>query len=136
MTDEQFTIIKTELAWIRTEILKLTETRTPIQRMDALLAGEIPMPTEIIADPGAVEVHFGKNKGMRLDQLAAKSAEWYAKDPEMRLDKAGKPFPPRPEDVRLRNAARCLYHQRTGKLKADLELKPNPAPGADVSVPF
>ena len=77
---------------------------------------EVPMPTEIIADAGNVQVHFGKNKGVALSSLGDRSVAWYAQEPEPRLGNNGKPFPPRPEDVLLRNAARTLIHQKRGTL--------------------
>ena len=77
---------------------------------------EIPMPTEIIEDAGNVQVHFGKNKGVALSSLGDRSLAWYAQEPEPRLGNNGKPFPPRPEDVLLRNAARTLIHQKRGTL--------------------
>ena len=77
---------------------------------------EVPMPTEIIADAGSVQVHFGKNKGVALSSLSERSVAWYAQEPEPRLGNNGKPFPPRPEDVLLRNAARTLIHQKRGTL--------------------
>ena len=79
---------------------------------------EVPMPTEIIADAGSVQVHFGKNKGVALSSLGDRSVAWYAQDPEPRIGNNGKPFPPRPEDVLLRNAARTLIHQKRGTIPA------------------
>jgi hypothetical protein len=77
---------------------------------------EVPMPTEVIADAGNVQVHFGKNKGVALSSLGDRSVAWYAQEPEPRLGNNGKPFPPRPEDVLLRNAARTLIHQKRGTI--------------------
>ena len=77
---------------------------------------EVPLPTEVIADAGNVQVHFGKNKGVALSSLGDRSVAWYAQEPEPRLGNNGKPFPPRPEDVLLRNAARTLIHQMRGTL--------------------
>lgn len=79
---------------------------------------DIPQPTEIIDDPGSVEVHFGKNAGRPLRSLGAKSVEWYAQEPEPRIGNNGKPFPPRADDVRLRNAARQIVHGNRGTLAA------------------
>ena len=76
------------------------------------------MPSEIIADAGSVQVHFGKNKGVALSSLSERSVAWYAQEPEPRLGNNGKPFPPRPEDVLLRNAARTLIHQKRGTIPA------------------
>jgi hypothetical protein len=77
---------------------------------------EVPMPTEIIADAGNVQVHFGKNKGVALSSLGDRSVAWYAQEPEPRIGNNGKPFPPRAEDVLLRNAARTIIHQKRGTL--------------------
>lgn len=77
---------------------------------------EIPLPDQVIDDAESVEVHFGKNKGVPLGQLAARSLEWYAQEGEPKLDRNGNPFPPRPEDVRLKNAARTIYHSRKGTI--------------------
>jgi hypothetical protein len=85
------------------------------------------MPTEIIADAGSVQVHFGKNKGVALSSLSERSVAWYAQEPEPRLGNNGKPFPPRPEDVLLRNAARTLIHQKRGTIPAVTEPKAIPA---------
>jgi hypothetical protein len=79
---------------------------------------EVPMPTEVVPDAGNVQVHFGKNKGVALSTLGDRSVAWYAQEPEPRLDKSGKPFPPRAEDVLLRNAARTIIHQKRGTLPA------------------
>ena len=77
---------------------------------------EVPMPTEIIADAGSVQVHFGKNKGVALSSLGDRSVAWYAQEPEPRIGNNGKPFPPRAEDVLLRNAARTIIHKKRGTL--------------------
>jgi len=77
---------------------------------------EVPMPTEIIDDAGNVQVHFGKNKGVALSALGERSVAWYAQEAEPRIGNNGKPFPPRPEDVLLRNAARTIIHQKRGTL--------------------
>lgn len=79
---------------------------------------EVPLPTEIIADAGSVQVHFGKNKGVALSSLGDRSVAWYAQEPEPRIGNNGKPFPPRLEDVLLRNAARTLIHQKRGTIPA------------------
>jgi hypothetical protein len=77
---------------------------------------EVPLPAEIIEDAGSVQVHFGKNKGVALSSLSERSVAWYAQEPEPRLGDNGKPFPQRPEDVLLRNAARTIIHQKRGTL--------------------
>ena len=107
---------------------------------------EVPMPTEVVPDAGNVQVHFGKNKGVALSTLGDRSVAWYAQEPEPRLDKSGKPFPPRAEDVLLRNAARTLIHQKRGTFPATTavsSVKPVAADSevttimnSDESVPF
>jgi len=77
---------------------------------------EVPMPVEIIPNAGEVQVHFGKNKGVALSSLGDRSVAWYAQEPEPRIGNNGKPFPPRPEDVLLRNAARTIIHQKRGTI--------------------
>jgi len=79
---------------------------------------DVPMPTEVVPDAGNVQVHFGKNKGVALSTLGDRSVAWYAQEPEPRIGNNGKPFPPRAEDVLLRNAARTLIHQKRGTLPA------------------
>ena len=101
---------------------------------------EVPMPTEVIANPGDVHVHFGKNKGVALSSLGDRSVAWYAQEPEPRLDSSGKPFPPRAEDVLLRNAARTLIHQKRGTLTG-VAVQPQKASAPvasmdDENVPF
>ena len=76
----------------------------------------IPQPTQLVADPGAVCVHFGKNDGQPLSSLNDRSVEWYATPREPRVGNNGKPFPPRPADEQLANAARQLYHAKRGTL--------------------
>jgi hypothetical protein len=77
---------------------------------------EVPLPSEVIPNAGEVQVHFGKNKGVAISQLGDRSVAWYAQEAEPRIGNNGKPFPPRPEDVLLRNAARTLIHQKRGTL--------------------
>jgi hypothetical protein len=103
---------------------------------------EIPMPSQIVENPGDVQVHFGKNSGKPLSELGERSVAWYAQEPEPRLDSSGKPFPPRPQDVLLRNAARTLFHQKRGTLAgAAVQPPKSSAPVAsadtgDESIPF
>jgi len=88
----------------------------PAAKPAAPRSDEVPMPAEIIEDAGSVQVHFGKNKGVALSSLGDRSVAWYAQEAEPRIGNNGKPFPPRPEDVLLRNAARTLIHQKRGTL--------------------
>ena len=102
----------------------------------------IPQPSQLVADPGAVCVHFGKNDGQPLSSLGDKSVEWYAAPKEPRLNKQGQPFPPRPADEQLANAARQLYHAKRGTLVgkapvAEMQFTPGSAtPDIDENVPF
>jgi hypothetical protein len=93
---------------------------------------EVPMPTEVIEDAGNVQVHFGKNKGVALSSLSERSVAWYAQEPEPRIGNNGKPFPPRPEDVLLRNAARTIIHQKRGTLPS--AAVPQPTASATTSI--
>ena len=77
---------------------------------------QIPQPTEIIANPGDVQVHFGKNNGVPLSKLGERSLSWYAQEQAPRLDSSGNPYPARPQETTLRNAARTLWHQNRGTL--------------------
>lgn len=88
---------------------------------------EIPQPSQLVADPGAVCVHFGKNEGRPLSDLNERAVEWYATPKEPRLSKDGKPFPPRAADEQLANAARQLHHARKGTLAGSV---PAPQPKA------
>ena len=109
---------------IHAELIRIREalearpfaTGAPAAKPAPARSEEVPMPTEIIADAGSVQVHFGKNKGVTLSSLSERSVAWYAQEPEPRLGNNGKPFPPRPEDVLLRNAARTIIHQKRGTL--------------------
>jgi hypothetical protein len=105
---------------------------------------EVPQPTEVVHNAGDVQVHFGKNKGVALSSLGDRSVAWYAQEPEPRIGNNGKPFPPRAEDVLLRNAARTIIHQKRGTLPAVTAPKAIPADHdvttimsvGDESVPF
>ena len=76
----------------------------------------IPQPTEIVANAGDVQVHFGKNNGVALSKLSERSLSWYAQEQAPRLDSTGNPYPARPQEITLRNAARTLWHQNKGTL--------------------
>lgn len=118
MTNEQYAELILEIRAIRSALsdrIKPAATAAASKLAGAKPA-EIPQPTEIMDNPGAVQVHFGKNKGRALADLGAKSVEWYAQEPEPRLRTDGTPFPPRAEDVQLRNAARTIVHQNRGTL--------------------
>jgi len=92
-----------------------TSTSSP-SRPSSGDAEVVPQPSEIIANPGDVQVHFGKNNGVPLSQLGERSLSWYAQEQAPRLDSSGNPYPPRPQEITLRNAARTLWHQNRGTL--------------------
>lgn len=120
MTTEQLlTAIHHELCAIRNALEKAPAAVAPAAAARPAPAGDedVPQPTEIIEAPETVAVHFGKNDGIPLGSLGERSVAWYAKEPEPKLDRNGKPFPPRAIDIRLRNAARTLIHQKRGTLK-------------------
>ncbi len=99
----------------------------------------VPQPSAIIDDPGAVEIHFGKNTGKRIDDLTDRQLHWYSLEPEPRLKSDGTPFPPREQDVALRNACRQLWHDKKGTLggaKKPAAAKSAPAPVDDENIPF
>ena len=73
-------------------------------------------PTEVVPNAGDVQVHFGKNNGVALSKLSERSLSWYATEQPPRLDSSGKPYPARPQEATLRNAARTLWHQNKGTL--------------------
>ncbi len=122
MTDQQANDIIAELRAIRALLANRSAPVATPAAHPAAQSKDIPQPSELVSDPGSVEVHFGKNKGTPLRSLGAKSVEWYAQEPEPRIGNNGKPFPPRPEDVRLRNAARQLVHGQRGTLAAGTKV--------------
>lgn len=98
----------------------------------------IPQPSQLVADPGSVCVHFGKNDGKPLSSLNDRSIEWYATPKEPRIGSNGKPFPPRPADEALSNAARQLYHAKRGTLANAAAIPAAVTAGVelDENVPF
>ena len=98
----------------------------------------IPQPSQLVADPGAVCVHFGKNDGKPLSSLNDRSIAWYATPKEPRVGTNGKPFPPRPADEQLANAARQLYHAKRGTLANAAAIPAAVTAGVelDENVPF
>jgi hypothetical protein len=103
----------------------------------------IPQPSELVQHPEHVSVHFGKNKDVPLGELSLRAVEWYAKEPEPKLDRNGNPFPPRDSDLRLRNAARQMVHKSRGTLAGNTTAPAATAPvlasetlNGDEEVPF
>ena len=121
------------LELIHAELIRIREalearpfaSGAPVAKPAAPRSEEVPLPSEVIANAGEVQVHFGKNKGVALSSLSERSVAWYAQEPEPRLGNNGKPFPPRPEDVLLRNAARTIIHQKRGTLPSAAVPQPN-----------
>jgi hypothetical protein len=92
-------------------------------------------PTEVVPNAGDVTVHFGKNNGVALAKLSERSLSWYATEQPPRLDSSGKPYPARPQETTLRNAARTLWHQNRGTLgQADVAPKAKGTAAAEVAV--
>jgi len=120
-SEELLTAIHAELVAIRQALeTKPATAAAPVARPMATSSDEVPQPSAVIADAGSVTVHFGKNTGIPLSSLSDKSVAWYAQEQEPKLDRNGKPFPPRDADVRLRNAARTYLHQKRGTLSASI----------------
>lgn len=85
-----------------------------------------PNPMWALHEAEAHAVHFGKNNGVLLRDLADRSLSFYAKDKPPQLDSKGKPYPKRPIDTDLENAARTVWHYRRGTL-ANGAQQPAPA---------
>lgn len=96
----------------------------------------IPQPSEVVPNAGDVQVHFGKNNGVALSKLSERSLSWYAMEQPPRLDSSGKPYPPRPQEVILRNAARTLWHQNKGTLGQPDVAKASKAVSSAPSAPI
>jgi hypothetical protein len=79
-----------------------------------------------LQDAEAHQVHFGKNNGVPLRDLKDTSLSFYAKEKPPQLDRNGKPWPKRPADVDLENAARTVWHVRRGTLGASQPANPSP----------
>ncbi len=90
----------------------------------------IPQPSEVVPNAGDVQVHFGKNNGVALSKLSERSLSWYATEQPPRLDSGGKPYPARPQETTLRNAARTLWHQNKGTLGQPDVVRPAAVAGA------
>jgi len=137
MTTEQFTELMLEVRAIRTALTQGNKPAAPAVASKPASAGpkEIPLPSEVIDNATDVPVHFGKNKGTPLGSLSPKSIEWYAQEPEPRLRNDGTPFPPRPDDVLLRNAARTIVHRGSGTLPSP-PIKLESAAPISEGVPF
>ena len=154
MNEDILKAIHAELVGIRQLLLesrqasaRTTPARSTGTTSTATSSGDapIPQPTEVVANPGDVQVHFGKNNGVPLSKLSERSLSWYAQEQAPRLDSSGKPYPARPQETTLRNAARTLWHQNRGTLagagapKADPAAVPTETPAHlsdEDSIPF
>ena len=128
MTTEQFSQLLVELHAIKALLARQPApgnrylgTTTPATVAAPSTPADIPMPVSPVANAEQVRVHFGKNKDKTLGELSGRSVEWYAQEQAPKLKNDGTPFPPRAEDVALREAARTLVHIRRGTI-------PNPGP--------
>lgn len=136
MTPEQHLNMMAELIRIREAIqsLKQTPSAAPARSVPAKDGGTVndipPLPDYVIEDAGNVEVHFGKNEGVPLSKLSQRSLAWYAQESAPKLDRNGNPFPPRDSDIRLRNAARTLWHElyQSASVKQEPAKKPASKP--------
>ena len=111
--------IHEELVAIRQLLAAKPAAAAPAARPAATSSSDpvvVLQPSEIIANPGDVCIHFGKNNGVALSTLGERSLSWYAQEQAPRLDSSGQPYPPRPVEVNLRNAARTLWHTNKGTL--------------------
>ena len=127
MNEELLKAIHAELVQIR-QLLEAKPVAAPTRAAPArnpstpsafTASGEeapVPQPTEIVPNAGEVQVHFGKNNGVPLAKLSERSLSWYAQEQAPRLDSSGNPYPVRPQETLLRNAARTLWHQNRGTL--------------------
>ena len=154
MNDELLKAILQELVGIRQLLaegkpapVRNTPARTSTPSASSSAGGEapIPQPTEIVANPGDVQVHFGKNNGVPLSKLSERSLSWYAQEQAPRLDSTGNPYPARPQEATLRNAARTLWHQNHGtlgqpgdtmKLPTEAFAEPAAHPSDEEALPF
>ena len=99
--------------------------------------GPPPQPSQVIEDAGSVTIHFGKNKDKPLSELSERSLAWYATEQPPRLDSSGKAYPPRQQEITLRNAARTLWHTRAGTLgAAAVQVAPAAVAATDEDVAF
>ena len=79
----------------------------------------VPQPDEIHEAPGDCVVHFGKNKGRRLDELAQNSLSFYAAkySPQPTCNNGMGPNGQFwPNDWKLLQCARTLWHLNQGTL--------------------
>jgi hypothetical protein len=134
MTNEQHNEILIELRAIRAALETKPRAVATAPSTSTSSATSLPPPDQVIEGAASVTVHFGKNKGVAIGSLTEKQLLWYGADREPQLKNDGTPFPPRAEDVLLKNACRTLWHARVaGTAVATLGAT---VPSDDESVPF
>jgi hypothetical protein len=138
---QELVAIRQLLAEAKTAPSRPAPARSPASSAPSFSSGGggdevIPQPTEVVPNAGEVQVHFGKNNGVALAKLSERSLSWYAIEQPPRLDSSGKPYPARPQETTLRNAARTLWHQNRGTLgQPDAPKAKTPAAEAIVEAP-
>lgn len=98
--------------------------------------GPPPQPDTPVEDAASKVIHFGKNNGVALGALSERQLGFYASVKTPRLDNSGKPFPPRPQDVALEQAARTLWHQQKGTLVGGEASQASPSAAESDDVQF
>jgi hypothetical protein len=134
MTPEQHQEILVELRAIRAALETKPRAVATAPSASTSNATSLPPPDQVIEGAASVTVHFGKNKGVAIGSLTEKQLLWYGADREPQLKNDGTPFPPRAEDVLLKNACRTLWQARVaGTAVAYLAAS---APSGSDEVPF
>jgi len=134
MTPEQHNEILVELRAIRAALETKPRAVATAPSTSTSSATSLPPPDQVIDSPASITIHFGKNKGVAIGSLTEKQLLWYGADREPQLKNDGTPFPPRAEDVLLKNACRTLWHARVaGTAVAYLAAS---APSGSDEVPF
>jgi hypothetical protein len=133
MTPEQHQEILVELRAIRTALETKPRAVATAPSTSTSSATSLPPPDQVIEGAASVTVHFGKNKGVAIGSLTEKQLLWYGADREPQLKNDGTPFPPRAEDVLLKNACRTLWHDRVAGAATYVAAS---APTGSDEVPF
>jgi hypothetical protein len=133
MTPEQHNEILVELRAIRAALETKPRAVATAPSASTSSATSLPPPDQVIEGAASVTVHFGKNKGVAIGSLTEKQLLWYGADREPQLKNDGTPFPPRVEDVLLKNACRTLWHDRVAEAATYVAAS---APTGSDEVPF
>jgi hypothetical protein len=112
MTPEQHNELLVELRAIRAALETKPRAVATAPNVSTSSATSLPPPDQVIDSPASITIHFGKNKGVAIGSLTEKQLLWYGAEREPQLKNDGTPFPPRAEDVLLKNACRTLWHAR------------------------